>query len=273
MNLAELCRLISLPPDVAERVLAFDAAFDYSCVDSETGALQSRATWDQAVKEIQRRLGDDEQGVKLLACLLHCALQARKAYLEKGIPEAIFIDTFKFFTRFVEFHREVYGFPAFAWGWWVPRQIALNEFRIGALEYEIVETDASPKIQIHIASDSDLSPPRLRESYLDARRFFARFFPDHAGTDMYCESWLLCPALVELLPPASKILAFQRSFEVYKVDTESDGFMQWVYGRKDIPLEELPESTSLQRAVKARLLAGGKVGWAYGKLVDDPFTE
>lgn len=32
------------------------------------------------------------------------------------------------------------------------------------------------------------------------------------------------------------------------------------------PVEELPEATSLQRAVKRRLLTGGKVGWAEGVL-------
>ena len=32
------------------------------------------------------------------------------------------------------------------------------------------------------------------------------------------------------------------------------------------PVEELPEETSLQRAVKRRLLMGGKIGWAEGVL-------
>ena len=32
------------------------------------------------------------------------------------------------------------------------------------------------------------------------------------------------------------------------------------------PVKELPEETSLQRAVKRRLLTGGKVGWAEGVL-------
>ncbi len=32
------------------------------------------------------------------------------------------------------------------------------------------------------------------------------------------------------------------------------------------PVKELPEETSLQRAVKRSLLTGGKVGWAEGVL-------
>lgn len=271
MYLAELCRLIGLPAEMENRVLAFDREFDYSVISTETHKLLSRATWEQATKDIQKILGDDPAGVKMLACMLRCSCQAHQVYVEKGIPEVVFVDTMKFFSRFVNFHQAVHGFPAFAWGWWVPRQISLNEFRIGALEYETVETDTDRRIHIHIASDSALSLPRLRESYLNARRFFADFFPAYADVDMFCESWMLCPVLDELLPANSNILAFQRSFDVYKVDHENDGFMQWVYGRKDTQPTDLPERTSLQRKMKTHLLRGGKVGWASGKLSHDPF--
>lgn len=88
---------------------------------------------------------------------------------------------------------------------------------------------------------------------------------------MRCESWMLCPVLADLLPAHSRVLAFQRAFEVQRVDAENPGFLQWVYGRKDIPPPELPERTSLQRKMKAHLLRGGKVGWAFGKLSRDPF--
>jgi len=272
MRLSELCRLIELPAEMAERVLTFDRDFDYSAVDTIAPRLLSRTTWDAAVKELQHLLGDDPGGVKILACLLRCACQTHRAYEERGIPGRIFVDTMKFFSRFVNFHREVHGTFAFTWAWWVPRQLSLNEFRIGSLEYETVETAGDRCIQIHIASDSDLSMPCLRESYLEARRFFADFFPAYADAEMRCESWMLCPVLAELLPAGSRVLAFQRAFEVQRVDTESDGFLQWVYGRKDIPPAELPERTSLQRKMKAHLLRGGKVGWAFGKLSRDPFT-
>ena len=271
MHVAELCHLIDLPAEMADRVQAFDSEFDYSAIDSETHRLLSRATWEQAIKETQRILGDDPAGVKMLACMLRGACQTHQVYVEKGIPEVVFIDTMKFFSRFVNFHQAVYGFPAFTWAWWVPRQLSLNEFRIGSLEYETVETDTDRRIYIHIASDSVLSLPRLRESYLTARRFFADFFPAYANVDMFCESWLLCPVLHELLPASANILAFQRSFDVDKVDPENDGFMLWVYGRKDTRPTDLPERTSLQRKMKTHLLQGGKIGAASGKLTHDPF--
>lgn len=273
MHFSELCRLIDLPAEMADRVLALDRNFDYSAADAIAPRLLDRATWEGAVKELQHVLGDDPDGVKILACLLRCASQAHRTYVEKGIPDGVFVDTMKFFSRFVNFHHEVHGTFAFTWAWWVPRQLSLNEFRIGSLEYETVETNGARCIQVHIASDSDLSTRRLRESYLNARRFFAEFFPAYADADMLCESWMLCPVLAELLPASSRVLAFQRAFEVHRVDEENIGFLQWVYGRKDIPPANLPERTSLQRKMKAHLLRGGKVGWAYGKLSPDPFVD
>jgi hypothetical protein len=271
MHLSELCHLIDLPAEMANRVLAFDRDFDYSATDAITPRLLDRTTWEAAVKELQHVLGDDPAGIKILACLLRCACQTHRTYVEKGIPDVVFVDTMKFFSRFVNFHREVHGTFAFTWAWWVPRQLSLNEFRIGSMEYETVETNGARSIQIHIASDSDLSTPRLRESYLNARRFYAEFFPAYADADMLCESWMLCPVLAELLPASSRVLAFQRAFEVHRLDEENIGFLQWVYGRKDIPPPELPERTSLQRRMKTHLLQGGKVGWAFGRLSRDPF--
>lgn len=271
MKLAELCRLIELPGETVDRVLVFDREFDPSVIASVVPKLLCRATWEAAIKEIQSILGDDPAGVKMLTCLLRVACQAHQVYVDKGMPELVFVDTMKFFSRFVNFHEQVYGFQAFTWGWWVPRQLSLNEFRIGSLEYETVETATERKIYIHIASDSDLSRPRLRESYLGARRFFADFFPAYANVDMFCETWMLCPVLNELLPADSTILEFQSAFDVYKIDSENDGFMQWVYGRKDIQLADLPERTSLQRNMKTHLRRGGTIGWAFGKLGNDPF--
>ena len=56
--------------------------------------------------------------------------------------------------------------------------------------------------------------------------------------------------------------------KVYEIDRETgdydDEFLQWVFKRKDIPTEDLPENTSLQRRMKEYLLRGGKVADAEG---------
>ena len=55
------------------------------------------------------------------------------------------------------------------------------------------------------------------------------------------------------------------------IDDESKGFMDWVYGGQDIPYMELPEDTRFLRKLKPHLLCVGKVGWATGTLIQDPF--
>jgi hypothetical protein len=73
------------------------------------------------------------------------------------------------------------------------------------------------------------------------------------------------------LPDNSNILRFQKAFILDKVDYDTNYYMNWVYKREDLPLELLPENTSLQRKMKEHILKGGKVGSASGKLITDPF--
>ena len=87
-----------------------------------------------------------------------------------------------------------------------------------------------------------------------------------AGSKFACDSWLLSPALKELLPEESRILQFQNRFEVKSWNKEEDAYLEWVFKRKDLPLEKLPEETSLQRKMKAYVLQGGKIGEAYGEI-------
>jgi hypothetical protein len=42
--------------------------------------------------------------------------------------------------------------------------------------------------------------------------------------------------------------------------------MDWVYPDKNIPLEQLPEKTFLQKEIKKYLIKGEKIGWTLGKL-------
>lgn len=271
MNMIELCNKIDLQCEMIEKVIACHENFNYESVQPYLTKLYKRETWEEGVKSLEKSFGEDPNGVKMLTCMLSCALQIHKTYEEKGIPDEIFIDTMKFFGRFIGEHYEIYGIYSFVWGWWAPRLISANEFRIGELEYETVNEAGRRTIQIHIPADAVMKTANLRQSYLDARKFFSNYYPEYMEVDMLCNSWLLSPALKELLPENSNILKFQDSFEIDHVDYESNGFLRWVYKREDIPCEQLPEDTTLQRRIKCHILNNGKIGWAFGKLISDPF--
>lgn len=271
MTLEELCGKIALQPEMAERVLAFSAEFDWASAAAELEGLFHRARWEGALAALKARLGPDGDGVKILACMLRCGLATYKRYRAQGIPEGVFTDTFGCFRRFIGEHTASYGAPAFDRDWWTARQVSMELFRLGELEYETAELDGAPAVSIHIPSDAVLRPERLRASWAQAREFFGVHRPQYRDGVWFCHSWLLDPALAKVLPPGSNILSFQRSFRIVRVDYGARDFIEWVFKDPRLAPEDYPEDTALQRGLKRRLLAGGEIGEALGHLADDPF--
>lgn len=73
--------------------------------------------------------------------------------------------------------------------------------------------------------------------------------------------------LGELLPPGSRILAFQRRFDLTDTDARDMEYMRWIFRRDPgVPLADLPEDTTLQRNLKRRLLDGGGLRTGRGAL-------
>lgn len=232
-------------------------------------ALFDGSRREEGLRELTAHLGEDADGMKMFVYMSHCALRTYERYRERGISRDIFFATMKFLSRFMAAEITRNHAIAFRWGWWFPRQLAMQEFRLGALEYEM----SGGNIFMHIPSDADLSPLSVRRSVRDARLFFKTFYPEYAEAPMLCDSWLLSPALPALLPPTSNIVRFQREFEVLRWEKDSSAYLEWVYPVSDLPYGQLAEGTALQRAMKAYLLAGGKVGWALGRLRGNIFQE
>lgn len=229
-------------------------------------ALFDHKRYETGLKEVKSVLGADEDGMKLFVYLSRCAMQTYRHYEEKGIEEAVYWDTMKFLSRFIADDLRKSGKLVFRWGWWFPRQLSMREFRLGALEYEMSEDANGKKIFLHIPSDADLSERSVSHSIGAAKSFFEKYYPDFAGADMYCDSWMLAPALREVLPESSNIMNFRRRFEVIRVNEDSKAFLEWIYPDPSVSHSMLPETTSLQRNVKSRLLSGGKIGWALGRM-------
>ena len=215
---------------------------------------------------------DTEDGVPTLAEHLLRAVYNRESGPWKGIPEDIFIATMKAFTRFVREHEASTGYCAFDRGFWTTRQADALLFRIGELEYELIERDGVKALSLHIPSDAVLTPDRLNASVDATRAFMKAYRPAWENAPMLCHSWLLSPKLKDLLPENSRILGFQRGFDVASEDPDSDDGVSWIFGltgeqARTTPLDDYREDTTLQRAVKALMRAGGHVGEARGALV------
>lgn len=225
------------------------------------------------------RPADPSRGADELARHLLIALKNRQDGPWKGLPENVWLDTLQCFTRFVNEHYASCGVYGFDRGFWTARQINARLFRIGELEYELLEKeDGSRVISLHIPSDARLEAPLLNASVEGARAFLEQYFPAWAQTPMACESWLLSKQLKDLLPSSSRILAFQRAFDLtFEEENSLDAVLEWVYKltpdqQKNIRLDALPEHTSLQRRMKEYLLSGGIVRAAGGTLAR-PFAQ
>jgi hypothetical protein len=218
-------------------------------------------------------LPEDLRGADVLAEQLLKAVENRQDGPWQDIDETIWIDTMKCFSRFVREHYDSCGCYGFDRGFWTIRQRDAKLFRLGELEYELLcEGEGERSIGLHIPSDASLEPERLNASLSKARDFLSRHFPDWVNAPIRCSSWLLSPALKDLLPPGSRILGFQAAFDLTKTEPEADDVLQWVFGLSEAQkagcrLEDLPENTTLRRNMKALMRAGGSVGIAEGFLV------
>ena len=113
-----LCRRIGMPEEVTQRLLAMDFPLP------DLRKLTREETWEEGLGEVKAALGDDPEGMKLLRCMLHCALGAREEYRRLGICDDIYFHTMGCFSRFVGEHLESYGRYGFDRGFWTVRQVS-----------------------------------------------------------------------------------------------------------------------------------------------------
>ena len=257
MDLKGLTQRLDLPQEVISRLQPVKEAAPF------LRGLCS-AGYEEAASGLHAALGPDEGGYKILSAMLQAALFTHEEYARLGIPEEVFFATMGCFPRFVREHKESFGVYGFDRWWWTGRQLSLSLFRIGALEYELCRDEEKPLISVHIPSDADLSDGAVDSSLLGARAFLKKYFPAYAAAQFSCHSWLLSPVLGELLPENSRINRFRERFTLISFDEEADDYKLWVFKNKNLSFGELPEHTTLQRAMKAHLARGGKIGAAYG---------
>lgn len=217
---------------------------------------------------------ENDDGAGILIRQLTDALESRDHGPWKRIPETVWMDTMKCFPRFISEHRRSFGRDGFDRGGWTVRQTECRLFRIGELEYELLEENGERAVSLHIPSDARLAPDLLNDSVRQAKGFLGQYFPEWQPLPMVCESWLLSPKLKYLLPPEARIRHFHDAFDLISEDPDDLAALEWVFYvpetlRASAKPEDLPESTSLQRKMKAKLLEGEKPGSARGVLARD----
>ncbi len=233
--------------------------------------LTDPASYAAATDELETLV--DADGMQKLFVMLTAACRTRELYRARGVDDRIFLETMGCFPRFVGEHYASYGRWGFDRAFWVGRQLSMQLFRLGCLEYEMTETDGTPLLSVHIPSDADLTPAVVDASLAAAHRFFASYAPAYADAPRVCHSWLLSPALGELLPSTSRIVQFQQRFVITRTYPDAESYKQWVYGDPHLQVTDFSEKTALQRGIKRYVLAGGKIGEAYGVMKQTPVAS
>ncbi|MEG0397091.1 MAG: hypothetical protein RR612_10210, partial [Oscillospiraceae bacterium] len=153
---------------------------------------------------------------------------------------------------------------------------SLSLCRLGTLEFECLHLPndiatalavrAGVKaLSVHIPSDACLTTDQLILSYSKAKKMF---FKPNNELLIYCRTWLLSPNLQNLISENSNIRTFANDYQIVQTNTNDTSFYNWIFATTpQTPINDLSENTSLQRAVKAYLLNGGKIGSAIGKFI------
>ena len=265
MEIKKIYELINLQPEIVKKMNECEKNVDLDELDDNLNRLITWETAKEAYQELKMRLGEDEGNLKMLYCQLECARRTYENYQKMNISEKIFADTMKCYSRFIDECQEKNGWMFCDRAWWTYRQLSMQIFRIGDLEYQFLKHGDEDAMAVHIPSDAIFTREAVDESLRLAGEFFATYYPDYKYTKYTCDSWLLSQELKKFLPEDSKILDFQRRFEILEEHKDKMEFIEWLFQRlEDTDYSELPEKTSLQRKVKESLLQGGKIGEAYG---------
>lgn len=266
MKTMELVRLLEIPEEVEKRLADYESSRDIEVSGDLTEQILNPSQWKEGIQKLQELLGDDPAGVKILWELLHIvSTYSYEEYVKRGISDDIFIATMKFCTRFLRDRFKTYQDYNFVWAWWFPRQVSLCEYRIGALEYELVDGEER-EIAIHIPSDADMSKESVALSLREFDKFLKKYYPEWENVSRTCDTWMLMPELKEFLNEDSNIIAFQNLFEIDVVNYDAVWYMGWIFPGFETIDENLPEVTTLQRNMKRYLLEGKKFGVAKGHL-------
>lgn len=193
-----------------------------------------------------------------------------------GIPEDISRRTLADIGRNVALYRRRHGVGGLHVAWWLLLHLRGEIYQLGRLQFQratlgnrtgnsvaaegLPFRPGSPALSLHIPDYlGPLTAPACDRSLDLARGFFPRHFPDEPYAIATCHSWLLDPQLRDYLPQDSNIVRFQQRFTLAyaspeKADKEVIGF---VFGDERRPLNELPQRSTLERAVVEHLRSGG----------------
>ena len=200
----------------------------------------------------------------------------RRFHLQRGIPDDISWATLSDLGRNLKRDRLLLGDGGLRTSGWLTLHFRGSIYQLGRLQFNRVNIRAAhvadafregePTLGIHIPESGPLTPEACDDSVAQARPFFSRHFPETPTRLAICTSWLLDPQLAEYLAPDSNIVRFGRRFTLVGDGYDGDAdVLRFVFHRIAPRIDDLPQRTTLERAIVAHLRAGrhwrNRTGW------------
>ena len=114
-------------------------------------------------------------------------------------------------------------------------------------------------LSVHLPKGMDLSEENVDIAFTTAIEKARVWYPEQQIRGLYCASWILDPALVNILGENSKIVKFGNRFARYPIKTDGQDVFRFVFPPNITDLNDLPENTSLERGLKNLYLNGGYI--------------
>lgn len=208
-----------------------------------------------------------------LAVALAASEKTYEAYKEKGIDENIFFDTMHDIGIWCE-NNHNNGLNNCNW---IVNHICLELFKIGRLQYQIVKFPyiiydyrktpiklRENVIAVHVPQGERLDYDACVASIEKAKAFFKQYFPQYSFAYFICDSWLLYDKNKEFMDENSNIIKFQSLFNIAMSRPADEQAIERIFGKREKDAYCYAQKTSLQKAAKAYILNGGKLGTGFG---------
>lgn len=161
-------------------------------------------------------------------------------------------ETAAFETTIEENAGAVTGYCSMANG-----RIAATPSTLDLSQWEELFQKGDDMVTIHIPAIAPLTKVECQAGIDEAREFFPKYFPEFKFKGFQTSSWLLDPAVAELMPPTANIPQFQSLFHIYPVPNGNDWQLkERVFGNPDLPMDAVPQRTSLQKIIREKIVGG-----------------
>jgi len=200
----------------------------------------------------------------------------RRFHRERRIPDNISWATLADLGRNLVRDRLLLGDGGLRTSGWLTLHFRGSLYQLGRLQFNRMNVRAAqvadafregePALGVHIPESGPLTPEACDDSLAQAGSFFARHFPETPTHLAICTSWLLDPQLAEYLAPDANVIRFQRRFSLVGEGYDGDAdVLRFVFHRIAPNIDDLPQRTTLERAIVTHLRAGkhwrNRTGW------------